>query len=329
MKTLPERDKQEAGAREAVPSPSIRLSGKNEALLRVALIAGSIAFAWVLLEIPALFDILDYEGLGYQQVWDNLRFIRVPDPQLLHIEPPYAHYTGSSRGGDFETHYQVPVAQQTVFHWDLKYDRNGFRNPTDLAQADIAVVGDSMVEGMTVFDGELSTSVLARLEGKVVANLGQYGYGPQQELIVIERFAMPLKPRLFVWMFFEGNDLADEIAYEKNAAHFPGPWSLFLDRSFTRFAVRTVRGLVTRIPPGVVRSGEFAGRNVYFSTAKARRHASPALPDPVSSRHNRCPETLSAGRSASARAGRSTPSSGIPISPENGRSRAERETCPE
>ena len=265
MATLPDQDTLKAAA---TPHP---LGGKREALFRALLIAGAIAFAWVAIEIPALFNLVDYEGLEFSQAWGSVRFIRVPDPQLLHIEPPYAHYAGSSRGGDFETRFQVPPAEQTLYTWDLKYDRHGFRNPVDLTRADIAVVGDSMVEGMTVPQQALTTSVLARLEGRVVANLGQYGYGPQQEYAVFERFALPLQPRVILWMFFEGNDLTDEIAYREIAAHPPGPWNFFLERSFTRFAARTLEGLFApRRPPGIVRSGEFAAQNVYFSTPAAK-----------------------------------------------------------
>jgi hypothetical protein len=269
MRTIPEGQVR-TGA-QAEPRPQARAERKREALFRALLILGSIAFAWVAIEIPALFNLVDYEGLEFSQAWGSVRFIRVPDPQLLHIEPPYAHYAGSSRGGDFETRFQVAPAEQTLYRWDLKYDRNGFRNATDLSHADIAVIGDSMVEGMTVSDAELTTSVLAGMEGRVVANLGQYGYGPQQELAVFDRFALPLRPRVVVWMFFEGNDLTDEIAYRKIAANPPGAWSFFLQRSFTRFAVRAVRGLLAGAkPPGVIQSGEFAGRNIYFSIPAAK-----------------------------------------------------------
>jgi len=101
----------------------------------------------------------------------------------------------------------------TLFRWDVRYDHNGFRNQTDLKSADIVVIGDSFVEGLTVSDAQLVTSLLAHLQGKVVANLGQSTYGPQQELIVLKRYGLPLRPRTVVWMFFEGNDLADVITY--------------------------------------------------------------------------------------------------------------------
>lgn len=246
-------------------------SFRSEGLKRLALTAGSIVFFWALIELPALINLIDYQGLEYSQVWGSLRFIRVPDPELLHVEPPHAHYQGSSRGGDFETRFQVPVSDQTLFHWDLQYDQNGFRNSTDLKAADIVVIGDSMTEGMTVPEPLVVTSVLARLRKNIVANLGQYGYGPQQELAVLRRYGLALRPKVFIWMFYEGNDLSDEFEYRKLQLHPPGFWNFFLERSFTRFAFRAVRRFVAPAKPdgairsGIVRLPGASDANVYFS----------------------------------------------------------------
>ena len=100
-----------------------------------------------------------------------------------------------------------------------------------------------MVEGMTISDAAIATSVLSRLQGKVVANLGQYGYGPQQEFAVLQRYALPLEPRTVIWMFFEGNDLSDAADYRELQQHPPGFWNFFVQRSFTRFAIRRVKRL--------------------------------------------------------------------------------------
>jgi hypothetical protein len=47
-----------------------------------------------------------------------------------------------------------------------------------------------------------------------VANLGVAGYGTAQELIVLKRDGIRLKPRIVVWFFFEGNDLYNDQAFE-------------------------------------------------------------------------------------------------------------------
>lgn len=245
---------------------------KSEFLSRCALVAGSMLFALGVVELPALFNIVDYQALEFGGVWGNLRFIRVPDPELLHIEPPHAHYSGEAYGGDAETIYQIPPADRLLFRWNLRYDQHGFRNGTDLKSADTIVIGDSMVEGMTVSDTEVVTSVLQRLEGKTVANFGQYGYGPQQEMAVLKRYGLPLHPRTVIWMFSESTDLSDVIGYRRVMSHPPNFWNFFLQRSFSRFAYRAVKRLATaRKIPGSKRSGVLpmpngAGRTIYFTS---------------------------------------------------------------
>src|ERR1017187_8116349 len=151
--------------------------GKSENFRRCLLVAASLIFTWTLIEFPAMINLVDYEFLESSGVFGDLRFHRVPDPELTHLEPPHARYRGSSAmGGSFEGLYEIPPSAAGVYRWDLQYDRNGFRNDTDLEAADLAVVGDSMPEGMTVSSTEVVTSVLQRLQGKVVANLGQFGF---------------------------------------------------------------------------------------------------------------------------------------------------------
>ena len=48
------------------------------------------------------------------------------------------------------------------------------------------------------------------------------GYGSEQELRVFERYALPLKPRLMAWFFFEGNDLDDDQNFDNAMLATPG-----------------------------------------------------------------------------------------------------------
>jgi hypothetical protein len=70
-----------------------------------------------------------------------------------------------------------------------------------LDRADIVVIGESYIEAPMIRDNALSTTVLAGLQGRKVANLGNSGYGPQQELAVLKRFGLPLRPKVVVWAF--------------------------------------------------------------------------------------------------------------------------------
>ena len=193
----------------------------------------------------------------------------------MHIHPPHSHFKGSSLGGEITGRFQIPRSDKVLYEWDVKYDSNGFRNDSDLTSADIAVIGDSFVENMTTPTPELFTSRLSRLQHKVVANLGQYGYGPLEELAVLRRYALPLHPHTIVWMFYEANDLKDVIHFQKDGRRLaktadpPAPQS---QRSFIRNArnqIRTQLNFALR-PAGRKRAGVMTmangqERNVYFA----------------------------------------------------------------
>ena len=222
---------------------------------RVFLVVASVLFVLFCFELPALIGALDYRTVigPYHMWWAP----NIADPELLAIHRPHAHQTGSALGGDIASSYQVPQPDLTQFQWDVTYDRNGFRNQRDLERADIAVIGDSFVEGLTVTNAELGTSQLAVLQRAVVANLGQSTYGPLQELIVLKRYALPLHPHTVVWMFFEGNDLQDVIGYQHTVQHPPDFLHAFWARSFTRSASLAVKRLFEPPvkPPGTKRAG--------------------------------------------------------------------------
>lgn len=208
---------------------------RSEFLYRFLLICGSLLFAWGLIELPALINVLDYRAvLGNQFGWWPMNNIN--DKELLHIRRPYAHFSGSTRGGGITAGFEIPDTDKTVYHWDDRYDHNGFRNDRDLSRADIIVIGDSMVEGLTVPTSQLMTSLLAQQEHAVVANLGQSAYGPQQELIVLRRYGLQLHPSIVLWMFSESTDLKDVIHYDR-AINQPDDFlHAFWSRSFTRMA---------------------------------------------------------------------------------------------
>ncbi len=235
------------------PDPVNVLQSRN--FQRFLLVVASVLFVLFCIELPALIGVLDYRTVigPYHMWWAP----NITDPELLAINRPHAHQSGSALGGDIASSYQVPQSDLTQFQWDVTYDRNGFRNERDLDRADIAVIGDSFVEGLTVTNAELGTSQLAALRGEVVANLGQSTYGPLQELIVLKRYALPLHPRTVVWMFFEGNDLQDVIAYQKVREHPPDFLHAFWARSFTRSASLAVKRLFEPPvkPPGTKRAG--------------------------------------------------------------------------
>lgn len=95
----------------------------------------------------------------------------------------------------------------------LEYDsdEHGFNNPPGIwsrSRVDLALVGDSFVQGFCV-DDEESIAGRLRTEFDGVINLGLLGSGPLTELAVLREWGPVTKPRIVVWFFWEGNDFAD------------------------------------------------------------------------------------------------------------------------
>lgn len=90
-------------------------------------------------------------------------------------------------------------------------DEHGFNNPKGLFnknKVDIALIGDSFTQGFCVEPGEDIGSRM-RVNGKHVLNLGLGNNGPLIELASLIEFAKPVKPKIVLWLYFEGNDIDD------------------------------------------------------------------------------------------------------------------------
>ena len=90
-------------------------------------------------------------------------------------------------------------------------DRYGFNNDDarwDVDGVDIAVVGDSLVHGACVDRGDNLVSAIGRRVSDVV-NLGLSGNGPLLNLAVLREYAGLLRPKVVVWVHFEGNDMGN------------------------------------------------------------------------------------------------------------------------
>lgn len=87
-------------------------------------------------------------------------------------------------------------------------DRFGFNNPDDVYNAgllDIAIFGDSFIEGMCLNPGD---DVASRVRQTVprTASFGFRGAGPLMELAALGRFGPVLRPKLSVVVYYAGND---------------------------------------------------------------------------------------------------------------------------
>jgi hypothetical protein len=93
-------------------------------------------------------------------------------------------------------------------------DADGFFNDSVPTQADMVVIGDSFTVGMHVPANKGWASLLEKQLPLTVYNAGVNAYGPPQELVVLKKYGLPKRPRIVLWGFCQGNDLADAEAFD-------------------------------------------------------------------------------------------------------------------
>jgi len=95
------------------------------------------------------------------------------------------------------------------YQWRHQGDYRGYRNPEDWEEADIVLLGDSMIYGHGVEEPATVRAHLAELAPRqTVANLGQQGADIAQEFEIFHHDALPLKPDYAILFYFY-NDLSD------------------------------------------------------------------------------------------------------------------------
>jgi hypothetical protein len=100
----------------------------------------------------------------------------------------------------------------------FRSDRRGFNNPDsvwDLDRAELVAVGDSFAQGHCV-SPDRNFVALIRKQYPATLNLGMAGDGPLLALATLKEFAPPIKPRVVLWCYFEGNDL-EELQSERGS----------------------------------------------------------------------------------------------------------------
>jgi hypothetical protein len=222
---------------------------RRELRRRFLLMTGSIALCTICLELPAMLGVLDYREVFSAQssdLWTRPGY--VVDPDLIWIRKPYSRETGIMAKGNIGE--ALCLEGHGAESFDLTYDRHGFRNDRDQDDADVVVIGDSYIESPMTQYSDLVTSQLSALQQRVVVNLGQLGYGPQQELAVLKRYALPLHPKTIIWAFFEGNDLTGARTYAqltsmvRQRSSFDGFW----ERSFSKNVISSFVSIRNCVP---------------------------------------------------------------------------------
>ena len=109
-----------------------------------------------------------------------------------------------------------PGVSEGIRHrYALQTDAEGFRNNATRDHIEVAALGDSFTDALTMPIEAAWTSQLERIIGRPVQNYGTAGFGPQQELLVLEDYAARHHPRVVVLAFFAGNDIREAEAFEQ------------------------------------------------------------------------------------------------------------------
>ena len=121
------------------------------------------------------------------------------------------------RHGDIVRMGYVPpsVSEGALRRFRFRTDSEGFRNPAVRERYEIAALGDSFTDAMTMESEASWPSQLETRLGVSVQNYGTAGFGPQQEELVLEDFVARHRPRVVVLAYFAGNDLFDAEAFDE------------------------------------------------------------------------------------------------------------------
>jgi lysophospholipase L1-like esterase len=121
------------------------------------------------------------------------------------------------RDGDIIRMGFVPAAMSEgrLHRYPLHTDREGFRNAATRARIDVAALGDSFTDALTMAADASWPVQLEKRLGLAVQNYGTSGFGPQQERLVLEDYGLTHHPRLVVLAFFAGNDIRDAERFEE------------------------------------------------------------------------------------------------------------------
>lgn len=91
----------------------------------------------------------------------------------------------------------------------VSYDNDGFRNPDNLTDWEVVVVGDSFVESGYLAYDDLFTTRLGGHLGVRVKNLGLSFTGPLSYCSLLKSYGTSRSTKHAVMVFFEGNDIDD------------------------------------------------------------------------------------------------------------------------
>jgi len=102
------------------------------------------------------------------------------------------------------------------------FDQHGFRNSEEIWQKKdwkIAIVGDSFGFGACVEEDETIAFAIRQRYPKTI-NVSRAGSSPVDQHAILKEYLLPFRPKLVVWLFYEGNDLRQIQDYPSYAERY-------------------------------------------------------------------------------------------------------------
>jgi len=164
----------------------------------------------------------DFPGPGWstEHIYNSGDIIKFENEVVPFTGPSLSRVVTDNEGGNYAINFT---------------DEYGFNNPIGLynKQPDIAIVGDSFAEGISVNSNEDTTSFIRKTYPNSI-NFAKAGNGPLATLGIIREYVEVVQPKQVLWLYYEGNDLVD-LNKEARDSQQVGNFLLnYIDRKFTQ-----------------------------------------------------------------------------------------------
>jgi hypothetical protein len=189
---------------------ALRWSSKNK--VRLALFCTSTIFALYTAELILLLLAVISPTVVPPDKFHVTQELIARGEQVVPVISPFALIASDGWSGLFplasQANRRAVYCNESGHFAMFTSDEHGFNNPRWENSPEIVLVGDSFSQGACVDPGEDMASQL-RHSGKTVVTLGSAGAGPLIELAILREYATQLKPKILLWVYYEGNDLPD------------------------------------------------------------------------------------------------------------------------
>ena len=169
----------------------LKSNGKKALAFNIAAISGIFFLFWIALETIIYFNVNASQVDNPWFVWAG-NHTKAIHPNLPYLRKANVNWTGRSDGDLAVLNYdRDPYGQEVTYITD----NDGFHNEEQIAQADIAIIGDSYSEAGNIPYEHSFARQLESLSGKKVKNFGVVGFTTPHESIVLSEYAFKANPK--------------------------------------------------------------------------------------------------------------------------------------